>query len=352
MSRCGKILSVFLFASALLSGAWGNAWGQDYIEGEALVVMKGMSGGPGLHTKASLEASETRVAESAASLAGGRVATLHGYMTPESDKVFALIKSDSKTTEQLIDELKANPDVIAASPNRVVSVSGNPQGYTGKLTGNPNQWGLAAINAPTAWNWDIPAIPPLSANDYWGSRSIKVAVIDSGVQSGYNYFNEIDNPKFSNLDIGNSKDFTKSSVGIDDENGHGTHVSGIIGAAPGASHQIVGVSPRVSIITLKVVGSDGKGDVSNVLRALKHVSDLIDKKNRIKVINLSLGWGYKNAKSPSDLLGTAEYMAFKEMDDREDAPIIVVAAGNKSLRRRSDICVDADQPRRLLCDLI
>ena len=328
MRRWRKFVFAFMFASVVLFGALGVARGGDYREGEALVVMKGMSGGVGLHTKASLESSAAHLANSTADSAGARVTTLHGYITQRSDKVFALVKSDTRTTEQLIDELKANPDVLAASPNRIVGILNNPLGYSAD-----RQWGIDTINAPVAWNWDVSA-PALSPKNHWGKRDISVVVIDTGIMSGHLGFLENGNPSLSNLDSkGFSRDYTKNSSGIEDENGHGTHVSGIIGAASGAGHLAVGVSPRVNLITLKVIEASGKGDLSNVILALKYVSDLITDGVNIKAVNLSLGWGYENAKSQADLLGTVEYIAFREFEAKlkENAPVIVVAAGNDEI---------------------
>ena len=319
-----KIFSALLFA-VLLFGAWSAAWGENYREGEALVVLKGMPSGGGVRTQASLQASAARVAESAASFAGARVATLHGYMTPTSDKVFALIESDAKTTEELIGELKANPNVLAASPNYIVRALENPPGYV-----ESRQWGLAAINAPAAWGGD---------NEYnWGKREIYVAVLDTGINTEHlNFVESIDNEEDFNLDLVNSRNFTSASTNdITDDNGHGTHVSGIIGAAAGNDlpvNRMVGVSPRVSLITLKVLGYDGTGSVSDILRALTRISDLIRSGVKIKAINMSFGWDYEKITSITDLLGNAEYMAFKdfELGLGVNAPVIVVAAGNDGI---------------------
>ena len=307
-----KILPALLFAF-LLFGAWGTAWAANYREGEAIVVLKGMPSG-GVRTHASLQISAVRVAESAASVAGARVATLHGYMTPTSDKVFALIKSDVKTTGQLMDELKANPEVLAVSPNYIVrTLATSPPNYDGTV-----QWGLAAINAPGAWVTS------------WGDRNISVAVLDTGIAQTHTGFLENNDPGLSNLDSINSKNFTSTSTtDIDDTDGHGTHVSGIIGAASGAAPRAVGVSPEVNLITLKV--TDGRiGSLSNVFEALVYVSELITEHPglNIKAINLSLGWEPDVSRGPEDLLKEPEYWVFKEFDSMPNAPVIVHAAGN------------------------
>ena len=313
MTRGQKLLSALLL-TVLLLGARSAAWAAAYREGEALVVLRGTSGGAGTLSQASRETSASRVAGSAAGLAGASVITLHGYMTPSSDKVFALIKSDTMTTEDLMDKLRDNPDVLAASPNHILRAYENPDGYN-----ESTQWGLAAIDAPVAW-----AVGGRS----WGERNISVAVMDTGIDTDHFGFSEGDH---SNLDIANSRNFIDNNRNnITDNHSHGTHVSGIIGAALGSTHSMVGVSPRVNLITLKVMDNE-VGDSSNVLSALNHISELISVGSlNIKAINLSIGWGYQNADHVNDLLGTAEYIAFRDFEAGlgENAPVIVVAAGN------------------------
>ena len=79
-----------------------------------------------------------------------------------------------------------------------------------------------------------------------------------------------------------------------DEFGHGTHVAGIIGgngkssSGPYAMRTFRGVAPDVRLISLKVLGEDGSGEVSNVLRG-----DRLGLDNRtrydIRIVNMSLG---------------------------------------------------------------
>jgi subtilisin family serine protease len=71
-----------------------------------------------------------------------------------------------------------------------------------------------------------------------------------------------------------------------DENGHGTHVAGIVAdkGIPG----VVGVSPGTPIYAVRVFGADGSGDISNVICGLNWVAQNAAADN-IKVVNMSLG---------------------------------------------------------------
>jgi len=109
-----------------------------------------------------------------------------------------------------------------------------------------------------------------------------VAVIDTGID--YN------NP---NLGGGWGKrvvagyDFVNNDADPMDDNGHGTHVAGIIGSSNAA---YAGVAPNVNLIALKVLGADGSGSFGAVEDALKWVIANQAKYNIVS-INMSLGSG-------------------------------------------------------------
>lgn len=126
------------------------------------------------------------------------------------------------------------------------------------------------------------------------SEKIIVALIDSGVDT-----------KNSELKgkLIEGFDFIKNKKEVSDENGHGTHVAGIL-----ASNSSSGL-----IMPLKV--SDGKNvKLSNVVKAMKYAAD-----NGAKIINLSLG-----LKTESKALKEAvKYAVEKDI-------ILVAAAGNEN----------------------
>ncbi len=95
-----------------------------------------------------------------------------------------------------------------------------------------------------------------------GSREVLVAVIDSGVAQNH--------PDLRvNLDNINGYDFYHDRAGGDDDNGHGTHVAGIIAAAKN-SVGTRGVAPRVRILPLKFLGPSGSGDTADAVRAIDY----------------------------------------------------------------------------------
>jgi len=106
----------------------------------------------------------------------------------------------------------------------------------------------------------------LNLNEAWslteGSREVLVAVIDSGVDQTH--------PDLvANIDLINGYDFYHDRVGAQDDNGHGTHVSGIIAAVKN-SIGTRGVAPKVRILPLKFLGPTGSGDTADAVRAIDY----------------------------------------------------------------------------------
>lgn len=194
--------------------------------------------------------------------------------------------------------------------------------YQVELTAAPNdplysrEWGLRTIDAPTAWNTTT------------GAAGTIVAVIDTGVD--YNH-PDLRANIWSNSDeiAGNGRDddgngYVDDIRGWDfynndndpmDDNGHGTHVAGVIGAAGNNATGISGVNWRIQIMPLKFLNRYGSGSMSNAIRALNYAVN-----NGAAVSNNSYGGG-------------GFYQAFYNAiaNARARGHIFVAAAGNSSL---------------------
>ncbi len=131
-------------------------------------------------------------------------------------------------------------------------------------------------------------------------RGIVWAVADSGIapHAHFGQYGNLDPPE--GLE---HRDFTGGGSPLTDEFGHGTHVAGIVaGAAPqGAvapegveARALRGVAPEAKILSLKVLGPDGCGEVSSILEALDYVQRLNAYGRRLRVhgVNLSLGYEF------------------------------------------------------------
>ncbi len=87
----------------------------------------------------------------------------------------------------------------------------------------------------------------------------KIAVLDTG----YNYLH----PELSSSYIAAGYDFVNNDSDPMDDNGHGSHVAGLI-TADGATTTARGVAPDAGIVPMKVLGADGSGFFSDVVEAI------------------------------------------------------------------------------------
>jgi len=129
---------------------------------------------------------------------------------------------------------------------------------------------------------------------------IKVAIIDTGI--------DLDHP---DLNVVGNVNFVNEKKSGDDDNGHGTHVAGIV-AALDNSIGVVGVAPGAELYAVKVLDRRGSGWMSDVIAGIGWAAD-----NGMDVANMSLG-----AKGTSNALHDAVINATNK------GVAIVVAAGN------------------------
>ncbi len=189
-----------------------------------------------------------------------------------------------------LEMLKNTPGVQKAQPNYIR--------YTSSLQANlddpmlPKQWYLESINAHKAW----------AVNQ--NASDVTVAVIDDAIMiehediKGNLWSNPGEIPGNGKDDDGNGyiddihgwnfadKNNDPSPVGACVKSGHGTHVSGAIGAVGGNSKGISGVAPKSRIMAL-AIGNSKKNCSLDSLGILEAVRYAID--NGAKIINLSLG---------------------------------------------------------------
>ncbi|CEM40075.1 unnamed protein product [Vitrella brassicaformis CCMP3155] len=134
---------------------------------------------------------------------------------------------------------------------------------------------------------------------------------------GYNFFDKNNNPM--------------------DDNGHGSHVSGVIAARTNNRRGIAGISKTAKIMALKVLGGEGAGNLSGHLRAVEYAVD-----NGARVINNSLG--SHPGLSPTDRQRLRDLMK-PAMIYALDT-VFITAAGNSGL----NISVYPEYPASLIGD--
>lgn len=108
---------------------------------------------------------------------------------------------------------------------------------------------------------------------------IKIAILDTGVSLSHP---DLKSNIRTGINILNNKKTPN------DDNGHGSHVAGIISALNN-SIGVLGVAPNASIYPVKVLDSTGNGNVSNIIKGIEWCIN-----NDIQVINLSMGTSVDN----------------------------------------------------------
>ncbi|MBV9242602.1 MAG: S8 family serine peptidase, partial [Acidobacteria bacterium] len=189
------------------------------------------------------------------------------------------------------------------------------------------QWALNNIGGDGAKEHaDLDAIEAWKTTK--GSEDVVVAVLDSGVD--YNHEDLVKNmwirptsvPAYQDAELGTINDingFNSDDVQADpmDDNGHGTHCAGIIGAEGDNGIGVSGINQHVKIMPLKFLGRMGNGSTAAAIEAINYVIDR--KKNGVNVRIISASWGSNsNSKALEDAIRAAG-----------DAGILfVAAAGN------------------------
>jgi serine protease AprX len=152
---------------------------------------------------------------------------------------------------------------------------------------------------------------------------IGVAVIDSGITT---FHDDLTNTTSKVYPYGNQRvtkfvDFVNGRVNPYDDNGHGSHVAGIIlGNGKDSGGEKSGIAPGANLISLKVLDANGKGTISNIIAALNWVAANATT-YKIKVVNMSVGAGVYESYWTDPLT-----LAAKAVTDK--GITIVTAAGN------------------------
>lgn len=191
--------------------------------------------------------------------------------------------------------LKDNPNVLRVDDDAMVEALFKDEGTkVNREASQPAEvlpWGIDRIDAELVWPLGNTADP------------IKVGIIDTGISNKHPDL-------FANIKGGvNTINPLKS---WNDDNGHGSHVAGIV-AALDNNIGVIGVGPKIDLYAIKVLGTNGSGYLSDVIEGIEWAIA-----NNMQVINMSLGT-------------TSDIQSFHNaVIAAKNAGIVVVAAAGNS----------------------
>lgn len=185
------------------------------------------------------------------------------------EKIDGVVSAEPNYTYSLESTI-CSEETVNEQTNIPTSSSAPDDSDFGKLWGLTDTYG---INAKTAWTVTT------------GSRNIRVGVIDTGISK---HEDLVDN-------LADGWDFyNNNSVTDDDEDGHGTHVAGTIGAVGDNGIGVTGVAQNVTLVPLQACHWDiNKQDylfsMSDVSDAIEYATRFWGTSKQISVLNFSVG---------------------------------------------------------------
>jgi subtilisin family serine protease len=222
---------------------------------------------------------------------------IHGFAANLTDAEIAALKA-SGTTISIEPDLERHAFADSVTPGQQTT-----------------PFGVNSVNAPAVW-------PVTRGRSLANGPTIHVAIIDTGID--YNY------SELSGVFKGGFNFVNRTGDPLDD-NGHGTHVAGIVAAANNGAG-VVGIASDVEVYSLKVLDICGSGRTSDIMQAVQWV---IDKKKEIGgnwIINLSLG---------SDTASISEQAQFQSA---ADAGVLVFAASGNDYPNSGTVAYPAAYP--------
>ena len=200
------------------------------------------------------------------------------------------VDEPGRTVAEAVRYFESLPEVEYAEPNyrrRILAPVNDPY--------YKFQWNLSQLRMPEVWEVVT------------GSPEVVVAVIDTGVRRSLD--------DLADTSFVDGYDFIDDDTTADDENGHGSHVTGTIAQSTDNGMGTAGMAYGVSIMPLKIFGADGTtGTVADLVEAVEWAVD-----NGADVINLSLGGG-----TASETENDAMRYAY------ENGVAVVAASGNSN----------------------
>lgn len=252
------------------------------------------------------------------------------------ERLYVAQRSMVETQASGLRALQSNAVVEYVEPNYIYRVNGTSGSAVLPNDADLNKlWGM--VNTGQTVDGDMgPVIGKvgvdINANEAWkietGSSDILVAVIDTGVNWSHpdlaeNIFNNeaeingkpgVDDDGNGCIDDLHGCDFANNDGDPMDVFGHGTHVSGTIGAKGNNGVGVTGVNWNVKILPVRFLGDDGSGTLENAIKSIDYST-----KMGAKIMSNSWGGG-----------GFSQALLESIQRAKQAGILFVAAAGNSS----------------------
>ncbi|MFI5956233.1 S8 family peptidase [Cryptosporangium sp. NPDC051539] len=274
--------------------------------------------------------------------------------------------SSALTARQIRELVVTDRDLAGGPPEAGTSPDAPPGGPSGGPSGAPDQARLSPPQSAPRWaihriwpNFEVRALTYRTVTTTKCDASLRAfratgaglvwAVLDSGIDGTHAHFE-----RYHNLVLPAGlahRSFVHDAGEEDplvDNDGHGTHVAGIIAgesmgeviaatyyqddsgnrtSSPQTIASISGMAPQCTLLSFKVLRSDGSGDTAALLDALEYVSEVNNGGRDLRVhgVNLSVGYPF----DPS-WFSAGQTPVCREVDRLVRSGVVVVAAAGNT----------------------
>lgn len=305
------VLSILLFFSSIrLIAAAGIDWSgididnpRDFVPGEIMVRFAG----------------DVNITEIQSTISAQGSVPLEKI---ETLNVLHIRVPEGSDIRDVLEAYQARPDVLYAEPVAILRANWIPNDPYFSY-----QWNFDSghLNMPIAWDTQK------------GSSSVVVGILDTGIafenyvipaHEAYEVYSS-DNayhicPDLTSTQFVAGYDFVHDDSHPNDQQGHGTHVSGTVAQATNNWIGVAGMAPNCKLMPVQVLDYSGSGTADDLAQGIIWAAD-----HGADVINMSLGW--PSANDSNGLSAVHDAMIYAYNKD----VVIVVSAGNEGVGKVS-----------------
>jgi subtilisin family serine protease len=268
-------------------------------------------------------------------------------------KVVAKVTSTKYSTKQLVKLLNKKSNVKYATAN--IEIKASSTGTSSVEDYTDFQWALNNTGQNGGTKGSNPGVSSLDTTNSDTTEQV-IAVLDTGVDYTNDDLKDVmwENPYTRQLSGAHGYDFVNDDSDPMDDNGHGSHCAGIIAAQQDDNSGVSGVAGNVKIMAIKILGSNGGGDIYNIVKAYNYIYRAQSLGVNIVAINNS--WGSSSEGVEEEYL--EEYIEIinslndiaTELFDAigKRGAISVFAAGNETANNDTTPCFPSSDSKYLV----